>query len=132
MARRPGGGGRGGGPLVVDRWESVVGALQMGEALVAGGLARLEAQAREPVAADELVAPARGRHEHEAACRGRVAGRVAGTNLVGGDRCGGHGKHDRAAGVRLRWPDVQETARPTPPAWNRVPPAARGALTARG
>src|SRR5829696_6016333 len=129
MARRPGGGGRSGGPLVFDRWESVVGTLQMVEALLAGELARLEAQAREPVAADELVAATGGRDEHEAARRGcgRVAGRVAGTNLVGGDRCGGHGKHDRAAGPPLRWPVVQETARRTPPAWKAGRGAARGA-----
>ena len=40
------------------------------EALVAADVARLEAQAREPVAADELVAPAGGRDEHEPAATG--------------------------------------------------------------
>ena len=46
------------------------------EALLAADVARLEAQAREPVAADELVAAAGGRDEHEPAGHGRVAGRV--------------------------------------------------------
>ena len=91
-------------------------------------VARLEAQAREPVAADELVAAAGGRDEHEAPRRGggRVAGRVAGTKLAGGERGGGHGKHDRAAGPALRWPVVQETTqRQLPPGWTQRARASR-------
>src|SRR5215210_3061690 len=85
------------GHFFFDRWESVVGVLQVREARVARGLAGLEPQPGEPVAADELVAAAGGRDEHEAARRGcgRALGGAAGTRLGGGERGGGHGKHDR-------------------------------------
>ena len=46
----------------------------MREALLAPGLPRLEPQAGEPVAADELVAAAGGRDEHEAAAPAGRAG----------------------------------------------------------
>src|SRR5215208_78416 len=101
------------GLSVFDRWESVVAVLEVREALRARRLARLEAQACEPVAADELVAAAGGRDEHEAARHrcGRVAGRAVETKLARGKRGGGHGKDDRAGAIRLRWPVVQETTR---------------------
>src|SRR5215208_6436256 len=89
QARRPGGGGRGGGPFVFDRWESVVGGLEVREALLTRHVLGLEPEAGEPVAADELVAAALGRDEHEAP-GGRSVRRRAGTRLGGGKRGGVH------------------------------------------
>ena len=63
-------GGTAGRSSVLDLWESVVGVLEMREALVAPHLARLEPQPGEPVAAHHLVAAAAARlggDEHEAA-----------------------------------------------------------------
>ena len=62
-----------------------MGVLQVREALLARGVALLEPQQGEPVAADELVTAAGGRDEHEAPCGRRPVVGTAGTRLAGGE-----------------------------------------------
>ena len=60
--------------------------LQVREAVLAARVPLLEPQPGEPVAADELVAAAAGRDEHEAPGRRGIGVGLARTRLGGGER----------------------------------------------